>query len=135
MTGTSSSFQAVPGCGMKVTVSNLSSIVNKAKQQTELSKFESLVAAGSAGLFTVNGVQIEVSHSQNMRLGQLIGMNVVQDDTGGSYDVIIGNREWMNRNGFIISAEIDRNMTIEEEQGRSAVLCAINGEWFIYSRK
>ncbi|CAH1976988.1 unnamed protein product [Acanthoscelides obtectus] len=128
ITGTSRNFQAVPGCGMKCTVANISSMVTKAKEKSEMSNFESLVQAGSSGNYAINGVQIEVRHSQNMRLGQLIGMNdPASDDVNGEYDVIIGNREWMNRNGFVVLPEVDRNMVAEEEQGRSAVLCAVNG--------
>lgn len=128
LSGTSSNFQTVPGCGMKCTVGNLDQMVNNAKNGKELSDFSSLVAAGSSGLFTVNGVQVEVTHSQNMRLGQLIGMTPGNQVLADKYEVVIGNREWMNRNGFTVSADVDRRMLAEEEQGRSAVLCSINGE-------
>lgn len=33
----------------------------------------------------------------------------------------------MNRNGHIVTPDLDRKMQLEEEQGRSAVLCAIDG--------
>ncbi|XP_049824335.1 copper-transporting ATPase 1-like isoform X3 [Aethina tumida] len=128
LSGTSSNFQTVPGCGMKCTVGNLDQMVNNAKNGKELSDFSALVAAGSSGLFTVNGVQVEVTHSQNMRLGQLIGMTPGNQVLADKYEVVIGNREWMNRNGFTVSADVDRRMLAEEEQGRSAVLCSINGE-------
>ncbi|KAG5891802.1 hypothetical protein JTB14_006192 [Gonioctena quinquepunctata] len=127
MTGSSNNFQAVPGCGMKCVVSNLSEVLIKSKDSTELNNFVNLVNAGSSGIFHVKGVQIEVSHSQNTKLGQLIGMSSSLESDSGSYEVIVGNREWMRRNGFIIATEIDRSMAAEEEQGRSAVLCAING--------
>ncbi|KAJ8976595.1 hypothetical protein NQ317_005785, partial [Molorchus minor] len=127
VSGSSLNFQAVPGCGMKCTISNLSGMVKNARNTKEISEFASLVSAGSSGLFTLNKVQIEVSHSQNMRLGQLIGMSAATENAEGDYDVVVGNREWMNRNGFIVTSEIDRSMAVEEEQGRSAVLCAING--------
>ncbi|CAH1118710.1 unnamed protein product [Phaedon cochleariae] len=123
----SSNFQAVPGCGMKCRVSNLTEMLTRSRDSTELTNFVNLVDAGSSGLFTVKGVQIEVSHSQNTKLGQLIGMSSSSENHSGDYDVVVGNREWMSRNGFIVASEIDRNMAAEEEQGRSAVLCAING--------
>nr|CAH7725322.1 unnamed protein product [Callosobruchus chinensis] len=127
ITGTSKNFQAVPGCGMKCTVGNLSSMISRAKDKSEMRNFDSLVQAGSSGRYTISGVQVDVSHSQNMRLGQLIGMSATPDDVDSEYDVIIGNREWMHRNGFVVLPEVDRNMVAEEEQGRSAVLCAVNG--------
>lgn len=113
---------------MKCTISNLSEVINASQNSTELTNFINLVQAGSSGLFTVKNVQIEVSHSQNIKLGQLIGVSSSLENESGLYEVIVGNREWMNRNGFIIAPEIDRNMVTEEEQGRSAVLCAINGK-------
>ncbi|XP_072381614.1 copper-transporting ATPase 1 isoform X1 [Diabrotica undecimpunctata] len=127
--GKSTNFQAVPGCGMKCTISHLADVLKSkgGKDNTELINFTNLVNAGSSGVFTVKGVQIDVSHSQNIKLGQLIGVSSSLENDGGDYDVIVGNREWMNRNGFIIAPEVERNMTAEEEQGRSAVLCAING--------
>ncbi|CAH1112001.1 unnamed protein product [Psylliodes chrysocephalus] len=127
LVGKSTNFQTVPGCGMKCTISNLSEVINASQNSTELTNFINLVQAGSSGLFTVKNVQIEVSHSQNIKLGQLIGVSSSLENESGLYEVIVGNREWMNRNGFIIAPEIDRNMVTEEEQGRSAVLCAING--------
>ncbi|RZC38759.1 E1-E2 ATPase, Hydrolase, HMA and/or HAD domain containing protein, partial [Asbolus verrucosus] len=131
LSGISSNFQAVPGCGMKCTVSSLSQLVRNAKNCAEMSNFTSLVSAGSSGLFTLNAVEVEVSTSQNLRLGQLIGMNGGGgggDEGAGEYEVVVGNREWMNRNGFVVSEEIDRRMVREEKQGRSAVLCVIDGD-------
>lgn len=128
LNGTTENFQAVPGCGMKCTVSDLSHVVKNAKNSQEMSNFLTLVTTGSSGLFTLNGVEIEVNNSQNMKLGQLIGMGAESDEGEGRYDVVIGNREWMNRNGLILLDEIDRKMVVEEEQGRSAVLCVINGK-------
>ncbi|KAF7271816.1 hypothetical protein GWI33_015361 [Rhynchophorus ferrugineus] len=126
--GTSKNFQAVPGCGLKCDVSGISDIIRNAKNSVELSSFTSLVTAGSSGTFSVNKVDVEVYQSPNMRLGHLIGMGDAPEDTGlGEYNVIVGNREWMRRNGMSLIPEVDRTMIAEEEEGRSAVLCAING--------
>ncbi|XP_048522016.1 copper-transporting ATPase 1 isoform X2 [Dendroctonus ponderosae] len=125
--GSSKSFQAVPGCGLKCIVSDISPLIKNAKNSAELSNFSSLVSAGSSGTFKVNGVEIEVHQSPNMRLGHLIGMGDAPADTGlGEYTVIVGNREWMRRNGLALLPEVDQKMVAEEEEGRSAVLCAIN---------
>lgn len=129
LTGTSSNFQAVPGCGLRCTVASLASMVNSAKNQPEFGMFLTQLGAGSSGMFSLNGVPVEVTNSQSLRLGELIGVNgPTLDDGHGNYNVIVGNREWMNRNGMTIREDIDRRMVAEEEQGRSAVLCAINGK-------
>ena len=44
-----------------------------------------------------------------------------------SYDVLIGNREWMNRNGLDVTPDIDKAMEEQEVQGQTAVLCVIDG--------
>jgi len=43
------------------------------------------------------------------------------------YSVLIGNREWMNRNGLVVTDEMDAAMTDRETTGQTAVLCAIDG--------
>ena len=44
-----------------------------------------------------------------------------------SYDVLIGNREWMNRNGLVVTETMDDIMTEHEMQGHTAVLCSVDG--------
>lgn len=44
-----------------------------------------------------------------------------------SYEVLIGNREWMGRNGLIVSKKMDDTMSEHENQGHTAVLCAVDG--------
>lgn len=130
--GISSKFQAVPGCGLKCTVTSLTDMINSTKNNPEFSNLISTVTSGSSGVFTVNDVQIEVNHSQSIKLGQLIGISSGTDEGNGEYTLVIGNREWMNRNGLTVCEDVDRKMRQEEEQGRSAVLCAINSKFLFW---
>ncbi len=47
--------------------------------------------------------------------------------TEGSYQVLIGNRDWMMQNGMQIDPDVDQVMIEHEEKGHTAVLTAING--------
>ncbi|XP_013790516.1 copper-transporting ATPase 1-like, partial [Limulus polyphemus] len=44
-----------------------------------------------------------------------------------SYSVLIGNREWMHRNGLSVNEEIDSIMKEHENKGQTAVVVAIDG--------
>uniref|UniRef100_A0A7N5ZZY5 Copper-transporting ATPase 2 n=1 Tax=Anabas testudineus TaxID=64144 RepID=A0A7N5ZZY5_ANATE len=44
-----------------------------------------------------------------------------------SYSVLIGNREWMRRNGHHIGADVDAAMSSHETKGQTAILVAIDG--------
>lgn len=45
------------------------------------------------------------------------------------YKVLIGNREWMTRNGLVVTDKMDETMTEHEHQGQTAILCAIDGQY------
>ena len=45
-----------------------------------------------------------------------------------TYEVLIGNREWMQRNGLEVSGEVHKAMEEQEVQGQTAVLCVIDGQ-------
>uniref|UniRef100_A0A8B9T985 Copper-transporting ATPase 1 n=1 Tax=Anas platyrhynchos TaxID=8839 RepID=A0A8B9T985_ANAPL len=45
--------------------------------------------------------------------------------TSQKYSVLIGNREWMNRNGLLVKNEVDKAMIEHERKGRTGVLCGL----------
>jgi len=45
-----------------------------------------------------------------------------------TYDVVIGNREWMKKSGLSVEADVDRAMKKLEVTGQTVVLCAVNGK-------
>ncbi|XP_030165720.1 copper-transporting ATPase 2 isoform X3 [Lynx canadensis] len=93
-------FQAVPGCGIGCKVSNVEGILAHGKRQW------STQAGVSNG---VGGVPEET------------------DATPQTFSVLIGNREWMRRNGLTISSDISDTMTDHEMKGQTAILVAIDG--------
>uniref|UniRef100_A0A8C5G7V1 Copper-transporting ATPase 2 n=1 Tax=Gouania willdenowi TaxID=441366 RepID=A0A8C5G7V1_GOUWI len=57
----------------------------------------------------------------------LPGATTDESIAGASYSVVIGNREWMRRNGHHIRADIEAAMTSHETKGQTAILVAIDG--------
>lgn len=46
-----------------------------------------------------------------------------------TYSVLIGNREWMRRNGLHIANDVNDAMTDHETKGQTAILVAIDGNY------
>lgn len=140
--GKCTNFQAVPGCGIKTTASNLEGLIEKAKKNEKITNYENSYQSNPANIHLLNAVPIEeiipamsdVDRS-NLELQQLLEL---VDGTGddakkvlnrlNEFTVLIGNREWMNRNGVYVPVEVHTRMTTEESIGHTAVLCALNGQ-------
>ena len=98
------SFQAVPGCGLKAKVNyNKSSPYNNANNFEEVKELEDL------------------SHWS-------VGVNESLTSNEDNYDVLIGNREWMQRNCVVLNEKISNKMEDYELNGNTCVLCAIDGK-------
>uniref|UniRef100_A0A8C2KE81 P-type Cu(+) transporter n=1 Tax=Cyprinus carpio TaxID=7962 RepID=A0A8C2KE81_CYPCA len=50
-----------------------------------------------------------------------------ETNSGPSYSVLIGNRQWMMRNGLEVTADVDDAMSSHETKGQTAILVAIDG--------
>ena len=47
--------------------------------------------------------------------------------TGDKYNILMGNREWMEKNSISITPVIDQLMITQEELGQTAILVAVSG--------
>ncbi|XP_071124882.1 copper-transporting ATPase 1-like isoform X1 [Mytilus edulis] len=116
--GKVSDFQAVPGCGLKCTVSQIEPLLtNLDLEQINNRKNE----VGSLRIKTEN-VLNDGNTAIHIEDIELMGASAPQP-----YQVLIGNREWMQRNGLIVTDLMDKTMSEHEDQGHTAVLCAIDG--------
>ncbi|XP_061899473.1 copper-transporting ATPase 2 isoform X2 [Entelurus aequoreus] len=97
-------FQAVPGCGISCRVSNV----------------EHLLLQQSEERFLLPGTTMDES--------SLVDAAEIPN-TGeiSCYSVLIGNREWMRRNGHHVGADVDAAMSSHEAKGQTSILVAIDG--------
>lgn len=98
-------FQSVPGCGIKCRIPLMDN--NKCK------------------LYGSQNISCE-----NVTFGQYdnkVPLNTFFSCKTHS-EIIIGNREWMNRNGIVISQETKNEMEDEERTGNTSVLCAVDNQ-------
>ncbi|XP_057194434.1 copper-transporting ATPase 2 [Triplophysa rosa] len=103
-------FQAVPGCGISCKVSNIEDLLQNNPKTHETHT--------SASLLTLHGATTDESSL------------LTETDTGSdcpSYSVLIGNRNWMKRNGLEVTADVDDAMSSHETKGQTAILVAIDG--------
>lgn len=112
--GTCSDFQAVPGCGISCKVSNIEQLLRSSHQTTSKNNTNVLL------------VQIEGSQ-EDSDLYPFTEPQSASSSAPRTYSVLIGNREWMNRNFLPMKNETDLLMNEHEKKGRTAVLVAVDG--------
>lgn len=98
--GCCTDFQAVPGCGISCKVSSVESI---------LAQGERLQGPLTTHLNRVGSDPTET------------------DAATQTFSVLIGNREWMRRNGLTVTSDVRDAMTDHETKGQTAILVAIDG--------
>ncbi|XP_058635479.1 copper-transporting ATPase 2 isoform X2 [Onychostoma macrolepis] len=110
-------FQAVPGCGISCKVSNIEDLLQNSPKTQKTNTYH---AKQTPLRVTLQGATTDES-------------NLVADtDTHSgserpSYSVLIGNRQWMMRNGLEVTADVDDAMSSHETKGQTAILVAIDG--------
>ncbi|XP_060809040.1 copper-transporting ATPase 1 isoform X2 [Amyelois transitella] len=126
-----SDFIAVPGCGLRARLkctsqarlehhAGLANAINQARPGATIYlsgvPVEAVAGAGDAALSSAQAAA---------RLGSLILPEGEQD---AEQVVLIGNREWMSRNGITVPPRVQEALRQDEELGRTAVIAAINDE-------
>ncbi|XP_066879091.1 copper-transporting ATPase 1 isoform X4 [Kogia breviceps] len=116
--GTCIDFQVVPGCGISCKVTNIEGLLHKDNWKIEENNIK------NASL-----VQIDTSNEQSSTSSSMIiGAQLSNALNAQHYKVLIGNREWMIRNGLVINNDVNESMTEHERKGRTAVLVTVDDE-------
>ena len=153
--GAAHQFQAVPGCGLSAQVARagvervVASVVRPgggADTAGELVSYLSWRQSEAPGLgqeLSLGGASLdisllarEVSFLERLARSEGSLISIDSDETAREprpghselhYSVLIGNREWMRRNGLRLDPGVERRMAREEELGRTAVVAAVDG--------
>uniref|UniRef100_A0A8C5VGS7 Copper-transporting ATPase 1 n=1 Tax=Microcebus murinus TaxID=30608 RepID=A0A8C5VGS7_MICMU len=116
--GTCIDFQVVPGCGISCKVTNIEGLLHKNNWKIEENNIK------NASL-----LQIDASNEQSSTPSSMnIDAQISNAPNAQQYKVLIGNREWMIRNGLVINNDVDDSMIEHERKGRTAVLVAVDDE-------
>ncbi|XP_058845072.1 copper-transporting ATPase 1-like [Acipenser ruthenus] len=113
--GSCTEFQTVSGCGVSCKVSHTESLLCNRENESEERDSRNAVL-----------VQIEdrtADHTHPLIIEPEPSTSVISQ----TYTVLIGNREWMKRNGLEIKSDVDDAMIEHERKGRTAILVAIDG--------
>ncbi|MFT7809850.1 copper-transporting ATPase 1 [Arapaima gigas] len=114
--GTCTDFQAVPGCGIHCRVSNTELLLSRGDSDGEEHNH-------------CNSVLVQISDGQTSSSSHPLIMDPAPLTLvhSATYSVLIGNREWMKRNGLQVQDDVDEAMVEHERRGRTAVLVAVDG--------
>ncbi|XP_071773088.2 copper-transporting ATPase 1 [Centroberyx gerrardi] len=113
--GACTDFQAVPGCGIRCQVSNTETLLRQEDSDSEDNNQRNGILVQIGDSRTSTGSHPLIMDPQPLTLVQT-----------AAYVVLIGNREWMRRNGLQIRSDVDEAMTEHERRGRTAVLVAVD---------
>ena len=135
--GKASEFQVVPGCGLRARVSCVETMVEEGNKGEGIKKYVSWrEMPGGEGEMELCGASIDCSATKQgqflpmVRGGSLIDLQGEErgvEDSNISYNILVGNREWMVRNGVEVWGQVETKMAREEEMGRTAVVMAVEG--------
>ncbi|OUC46517.1 copper-exporting ATPase [Trichinella nativa] len=107
-------FQTSPGHGVRCIVSDVEMMMQKS---------EKLAEKGNVSF--LNDVEVV---NYNFGLPPSSYDHSKEESSNREWEVLIGNRKWLDKHGIQITNEVDGVMSSEEQMGRIAVLVAINGK-------
>ncbi|XP_008557408.1 copper-transporting ATPase 1 isoform X2 [Microplitis demolitor] len=131
-------FQGVAGCGLKCQVTHLSTMMSYAYKSEKILNYLNQVRPESSGTFNLNNVPVDLINFPTKdddlnNLKSSLQLELLDpdmpNDQGSSkdyYEVFIGNREWMRRNGITIPQHVDVQMMEQESLGCTSILVGIN---------
>ncbi|XP_066518942.1 copper-transporting ATPase 2 [Hoplias malabaricus] len=114
MLGYCHDFQAVPGCGISCKVSNIEQLLQNSPE-TERTHTPAHTPQSHLTLHGATTDESSLVTDSEPRPGS------------PTYSVLIGNRQWMQRNGIQVTADVDEAMSSHETKGQTAILVAIDG--------
>ncbi|XP_031450312.1 copper-transporting ATPase 1 [Phasianus colchicus] len=114
--GTCTDFQVVPGCGISCKVTNIEPLLYRKNKMVEENNIKNVTL-----------VKVEEHMEELVQPALIIDADLPTAVTSQKYSVLIGNREWMNRNGLLVKNDVDKAMIEHERRGRTAVLIAVDG--------
>ncbi|XP_069166086.1 copper-transporting ATPase 1 isoform X1 [Procambarus clarkii] len=146
-------FKAVSGFGLQCTISGTQHLVQAAMSSEMLLNVKNLTinyineygltdvvdrsSQKQEDMFLIGDVLIDCSHAprvsfdtENTPLFSPSTMTTSKDndECKEPYQVLIGNRDWMEQNEVIVPKSVDEQMAEQEQLGRTAVLTAVNGQ-------
>uniref|UniRef100_A0A452HUI8 Copper-transporting ATPase 1 n=1 Tax=Gopherus agassizii TaxID=38772 RepID=A0A452HUI8_9SAUR len=114
--GTCTDFQVVAGCGISCKVTNIEELLYRRNEKVEENNIKNITF-----------IKVDENFEDPMQPALIIDAQLPTTLNHQKYSVLIGNREWMNRNGLLLKSNIDNAMIEHERRGCTAVLVAVDG--------
>ncbi|XP_074863539.1 copper-transporting ATPase 1 isoform X5 [Carettochelys insculpta] len=114
--GTCTDFQVVAGCGISCKVTNIEALLYRRNENTEENNIKNMTL-----------IKVDENIEESVQPALIIDAQLPTTLNHPKYSVLIGNREWMNRNGLLLKSDIDNVMIEHERRGCTAVLVAVDG--------
>ena len=123
ISGMSANFEAVPGKGLQCSVQGVE-YSEQAPMTSEITRH--IYYTPSTSLMSTGDQTGQAPRVYKVRGGSL--SLVASSLWLHCEQVLIGNRDWMQTNGLVVTDEVEVDVQTFEQQGQTVVLCAVDGE-------